>query len=237
MKETLILLITILFYCSCSSRNSESNTDKQLPKDSENIVPINNNFTRSYTGDSIPPTKIDGLRALSFKFNVDSSGYLLESINIYSENKLIQRIIANKEILHMEVYHNEFQLIDWDFDGFKDISVLHNCGSGGCAYWIWNYSSKENKYIYNKELSGYLGLEIDSTEQYIVFHFRAGYAQERWDSLKYENNKLLFVKGLFRERYNDSLGNFWVRNTFSKMKNNVVISKTDSFITEQEITR
>jgi hypothetical protein len=126
--------------------------------------------------------------------------------------------------------HNEFQLIDWNFDGHKDISVLYNCGSGGCAYWIWNYSSKENRYIYNKELSEVLGLEIDTTDQYIVLHFRAGYSEENWDSLKYKDNKLIFVKGLYRVRWNDSLGNSWVKNTYSKRINKVVITKTDSFI-------
>lgn len=227
MKETVILLMTILLFCSCNSRNRESNNDKQLLKDFANMVSFINNFSGSSSGDSIPPTKIDGLRALSFKFNVDSSGYLLKTINIYSDNKQIQRIIANKEI-----YRNEFQLIDWNFDGYKDISVLYNCGSGGCAYWIWNYSSKENRYIYNKELSEVLGLEIDTTDQYIVFHYRAGYSEENWDSLKYKDNKLLFVKGLYRERWNDSLGNSWVKNTYSKMIKNVVITKTDSFITK-----
>ncbi len=227
MKETVILLMTILLFCSCNSRNRESNNDKQLLKDFANMVSFINNFSGSSSGDSIPPTKIDGLRALSFKFNVDSSGYLLKTINIYSDNKQIQRIIANKEI-----EHNQFQLIDWNFDGYKDISVLYNCGSGGCAYWIWNYSSKENRYIYNKELSEVLGLEIDTTDQYIVFHYRAGYSEENWDSLKYKDNKLLFVKGLYRERWNDSLGNSWVKNTYSKTINKVVITKTDSFITK-----
>jgi hypothetical protein len=215
----------ILLFCSCNSRNKESNNDKHLPKDSANMVSHINNFSRSSSEDSIPPTKIDKLRALSFKFNVDSSGYLLKTISIYSGNKQIQRIIANKQIVH-----NEFQLIDWNFDGHKDISVLYNCGSGGCAYWIWNYSSKENRYIYNKELSEVLGLEIDTTDQYIVLHFRAGYSEENWDSLKYKDNKLIFVKGLYRVRWNDSLGNSWVKNTYSKRINKVVITKTDSFI-------
>jgi hypothetical protein len=225
MKEIVFLLMTTLLFCSCNSRNRESNNDKQLPKDSSNMVSCINNFSGSSSGDSIPPTKIDGLRALSFKFNVDSSGYLLNTINIYSDNKQIQRIIANKEI-----ERNQFQLIDWNFDGYKDISVLYNCGSGGCAYWIWNYSSKENRYIYNMELSEVLGLEIDTTDQHIVFHYRAGYWEEYWDSLKYKDNKLIFAKGLYRVRWNDSLGNTWVKNTYSKTINNVVITKTDSFI-------
>lgn len=48
--------------------------------------------------------------------------------------------------------------------------------------------------------------------------------------MQYKNNKLLFVKGLARERWNDEVGNAWVKNTYSKMINNVLVTKTDSLI-------
>ncbi|MFM7987188.1 MAG: hypothetical protein ACKPKO_48540, partial [Candidatus Fonsibacter sp.] len=51
-----------------------------------NISTIENNFLSILNGDSIPPTKIYGNKSLSFKFNIDSSGYLLKTINVYSEN-------------------------------------------------------------------------------------------------------------------------------------------------------
>ena len=217
----------IMFCYSCNTRNSKSNNDKQVTKDSVHNIPIENNFLSKLNGDSIPPTKIYGNKSLSFKFNIDSSGYLLKTINVYSENMPIQIITANKEI-----GNKEFQLIDWNFDGVKDITVLSNCSSGGCAYWIWNYSPKTNNFIYNKELSEVLGLEIDAADQFIVFHYRAGYSEERWDSLKYVNKKLQFVKGLYRERWNDSIGNSWVKNTYSKMINNVLITNIDSSISK-----
>jgi len=87
-----------------------------------------------------------------------------------------------------------------------------------------------NKYIYNKELSEVIGLELDTFNQYIIFHYRAGFSEENWDTLKYKDNKLSFVKGLYRERWNDSQGNLWVKHTFSKLINNVLEIKTDSFI-------
>ena len=49
--------------------------------------------------------------------------------------------------------------------------------------------------------------------------------------MRYEGNKLKFEKGLFRERWNDGNGNSWEKNTYSKMINNVMITKIDSFIT------
>jgi len=222
MKNTIFFLITIVCYYSCTTKNNKPIIDNQLVLESEN-----NNSVITAKEDSIPPTKISNSNTFSFKFNTDSSGYYLKSINIYAENILVQKITANKDI-----ESKKFQLIDWNFDGFKDITVLNNCGSGGCAYWIWNYSQKEQKYIYNKELSEVLGLEIDIPNKYIVFHYRAGYPEEFWDTLQYKNDKLQFVKGLFRERFNDSLGNSWVKNTYKKLVDEVIITKVDSFISK-----
>lgn len=227
MKETLILMMMIAFSYSCTTENSKSNNDKQGTKDSVQKISNEKNSFKKLKHDSIPPTKIVGDKSLSFKFNIDSSGSLLKTINVYSDNILIQKITANK---YFE--RKEFQLIDWNFDVAKDITVLYNCGSGGCAYWIWNYSPTTNKFIYNKELSEVLGLEIDTVDQFIVFHYRGGYSEERWDSMKYVNNKLQFVKGRYRERWNDSLGNSWVKNTYSKMINNLLVTNVDSSISK-----
>jgi hypothetical protein len=227
MKETVILMMMIAFSYSCTTENSKSNNNIQVSKSSaQDISKEKNSFTKLKL-DSIPPTKIIGDKLLSFKFNIDSSGSLLKTINVYSDNILIQKITANKYFKS-----NEFQLIDWNFDGAKDITVLYNCGSGGCAYWIWNYSPTTNKFIYNKKLSEVIGLEIDTVDQFIVFHYRTGYSEECWDSLKYVNNKLQFVKGRHRERWNDSLGNSWVKNTYSKMVNNFLVTNVDSSISK-----
>ncbi len=217
MKVTIILFMLVLIVYSCNSMNGESNINKQQ-SESEIIA------------DSIPPTKIDGLSAMSFKFKLDNSGRILKSINIYSDKILIQRICADKEIQKIQ-----FRLIDWNFDGFKDITALANCGSGGCSYWIWNYTPGHKSFVYNKELSDVLGLERDTVNQYIVFHYRSGYSEEKWDSLRYNGEKLFFVKGLYIEKWNDSLGNSWIKKTYSKMTNGILHTKSDSFIYQSQI--
>ena len=225
MKVPLILLLTTLLYCACNLSTNNSINENQYNVDTNYVLSNDNKAIGNLSDDSIVPTKIDGWNTFSFKFNMDSAGDLLKTIGVYSSNKLVQKIIANKDIAQ-----NKFELIDWNFDGYKDISVLYGCGSGGCNYWIWNYSPKLNKYIYNKELSEVIGLELDTFHQYIIFHYRAGFSEENWDTLKYKDNKLSFVKGLYRERWNDSQGNLWVKQTFSKLINNVMEIKTDSFI-------
>ena len=119
-------------------------------------------------------------------------------------------------------------MIDWNFDGYKDISVLSNCGSGGCSYWIWNYVPKSDKYVYNKRLSEYIGLERDPIKEQIIFHYRAGFQEEFWDYYKYEKSKLVFVHGVFQNRWNDTLGKSWIKKTYTKVVNNKEVITADS---------
>lgn len=219
---------------SCNSKNSikenaltpnntvSSDNDKQM-----------NQLDYLLIGDSIYVKKKGIVPQFSYKFNIDSSKQLLKSIIIYSDNIKVQEIVANKEMWNNGNVE-KFQLIDWNFDGFKDITVLYNCGSGGCAYWIWNYSENDGKYYYNSELSEKLGLEIDITSKYIIKHYKAGYSEEWWDSLQYVNNELKFIKGLYRERYRDSAGNFWEKNSRSKMINNKLVTTIDSLIIQEK---
>jgi len=227
MKVHILFSLLLISFYSCNINN------KQLPKNDRSIIVDSSEAIIKFdisnilsVNDSIIGDKIAG-NQLSYKFNVDSTGYILKSIFVYSDGFKIQEIIANKM-----AYDTKFGLIDWNFDGYKDISVLDNCGSGGCSYYIWNYSQESGKYYYNTKLSEWLGLEIDTTSKYIINHYRGGYETEWWDSLQYVNNKLKFVKGLYQHRYNDGEGNFWVKKTHNKIVNNQLITSVDSLIVE-----
>lgn len=162
----------------------------------------------------------------SLKFIVDKvDENLLRVIMVYKGKTLIQTIRANKFI-----EKKRFELIDWNFDGYKDISVQIESASGGDSYWIWNYSPIAKKYFYNTILSEKTGLEIDTKSKFIVFHYRAGYNEESWDTSKYIKNKLVFVKGLFQERWNDQKGNSWIKNTREKMVHGIRKRTSDSTI-------
>jgi hypothetical protein len=224
MNDKRILILIFVFLCSCNFKNSvKENIVKSQAKDTIISKIEVSKPDEHITDDSIVSNCIP---RFSYKFNVDSSGYFLKSIIIYSDNIPIQIISANKSI-----QGKNFQLVDWNFDGYKDISVLYNCGSGGCAYWIWNYSKENGKYYYNNDLSENLGLEIDTISKFIIFHYRAGANEEHWDSSQYKNNKLSFVKGLYKQSWPDTLGNTWVKNTYTKMIDNKRITKVDSSIT------
>ena len=174
MKIYKLYLLLVLTFYSCNLRNEEkTNIFKEKETDSSNIVNQSKRLDYYIKSDSIAIKSIKGIPQLNYKFNVDSTGYFLKSIFVYSKLVKIQEIIENKSF-----EKKEFKLIDCNFDGYKDISVLYNCGSGGCAYWIWNYSPESKKYYYNKELSEVLGLEIDTISKLVKFHYREGSSKE-----------------------------------------------------------
>jgi hypothetical protein len=167
MKKIILYILIYLTFCSCNSKNADKKINlKAVEIDSSKIIKRQYLLDYFVEGDSIWTKAIEGRPQISYKFNTDSTGYILKSIFVYSDAIKVQEIIVNKDI-----EKKEFRLVDWDFDGNKDISVLYNCGSGGCAYWIWNYSPKSGKYYFNKELSEVLGLEIDIADKRILGYF------------------------------------------------------------------
>ena len=226
LKTVNLYILLCLILCSCNSKNEDKKYNlKAIETESSKFIEDTNLLDYYLKGDSIMCKANKGLPRLSYKFNLDSTGYFLKTILVYSNFIKIQEISANKYI-----ERKEFRLVDWNFDGYKDISILYNSGSGGSSYWIWNYSPKTRKYYFNKELSEVLGLEIDTEEKAIIFHYSEGYSREYWDTLQYKNNKLTFVKGLLQERWNDKLGNSWIKHSYSKKINNKIVVMVDSSI-------
>ena len=226
MRKTLLLLFILIVLISCRHVriNPEGDQPLAMKTISHDCAPKNINPILEEDNKDKPfrVTISSGINSNSdifnFTFISDTKGHVLRKIIILKNNKPFQSIHTKKDVLD-----KEFKLLDWNFDGYKDICVLYNCGSGGCAYWIWNYSKSKNKFVYNKQLSEILGLEMDSVSKYIVFHYRCGYESEYWDTMKYVNNKLVFIKGLYRER-----GANWAFFTRKKMVNNKVVTTYDS---------
>jgi hypothetical protein len=228
--------LSLIFYSCNYNKNEKSNDQKKesaiIKQNFDNLAGNSNGTIYKFNYDYYAQDSIgayyNDIGQLVVKFNVDSLGHHLKSVKIYSGVKLLQVIHTNKEI-----ERNVFRLVDCNFDGFKDISVFSSCGSGGCDYWIWNYSPKDKKFYYNSDLSNKLGLIIDSLSKSIIFHYRGGWDQESWDTLKYRNNQLLFVNGLFVERWIDANGQ-WEQRTHKKIIKGKLIRKVDrAVITKQ----
>ena len=223
MNKLLIILSVFLIIVSCkheSPKQVVSKPSKHIAK----IKPLV--FKDSISG------KINAeMGVLGFKFEVDTIEGKLRKIKIYEDGKIYQTIVANKEIdLIGNNHHKTYQLIDWNFDGYKDITVFGEWTVSGSRYLIYNYSPKRKKFIYNVELSYKLGLNIDSISKYIVFDYRNSMDREEfWDTCRYVNNRLQFVKGAYQKIRNDTdRVSHWVINIHSRRIGNKYMRTKDS---------
>ena len=173
--QSYFLMSILIFVFSCNN-NTKHNVDRNEKLTTDNLM-----------NDSVS-VRYDSLGIYSFKFNSNKAGDSLKSIIIYCANKELQNIGVNKFI-----EEKSFQLVDVNFDGFKDILVLNGSGSGGNTYWVWNYSTKDNTFHINNELSDRFGLEIDSVHKFIMFSYSGGFDVKSWDTFKYKNDKLFLL--------------------------------------------
>ena len=91
MKVTIVLTLLILLSYSCETRIGKTSQAEQLVVDSNQTVYKDNYTDRTPYRDSIPPTNINDHQSLSFKFDLDSSGYILKTIHIYSGDTETQK--------------------------------------------------------------------------------------------------------------------------------------------------
>ncbi len=212
------MVITI----SCNNKDKNTSIKKiQKTNSIKNQYKADENSIVKYPSSGI---KYDHL-TFSFKFYFDKAGYILNKIEVCSKDKIYQTISANKTIEEKKIWFK-----DWNFDGYKDVTILNNQGSGRTVYWIWNYKPETKQFIYNKDLSDVLGLEMDSISQSIIFHYRGGWQEEFWDTLKYKKTKLVFVKGMYQQQWNDAKGNQWRKRTYKRIINHRSLTKVDSCI-------
>jgi len=217
MYKLQFVVLVLILSVSCAQ-------DKPKPMVVKKVTPLIEVKKKEEINDSISGYINPKLGLYSFKFITDTADLQLNRINIYYESKLVQTILTNKE----SYGDNKYGFIDWNIDGYKDISVLWNRGAtGNSAYWIWSYSPKKKKFIYNKRLSGD-GLLIDSTSKYVIFHWRQGCEYEYWDSCQYINHKLRTVRYFEQNVWNDQNGRTWKKHIRQKRINGVLKETVDS---------
>ena len=215
MKNYRILFSAVFVLLAFGCNNREKKNDKI------NSINYKNNQASI---NIIPRIKFDKTY-FSFQLNYNSTGYFLNKIEVYSDDKIHQIIKVNKI-----VESKKMSFVDWNFDGYKDITIINSQGSGGTNYSIWCYNANDKKFIYNSDLSDTLGLEIDSISKYIIFHYRAGWQEEYWDTLKYNKSKLVFIKGMYQQQWNDEKGKQWRKRTYRKIIDRKYIDKIDSCV-------
>ncbi len=216
-----LFLFTLLVACKNKSIKKSTCYDSLIYK-SHGSLPDNTIVDFSDTVDTYM-----GNDFYSFKLNVDPNNEIDKYIQVYLNGQKHQKIKFTDY-----VEGNYIQLIDWNFDGFRDISVVYSSGSGGISYMIYNFNPIKGTFLKDKKLSG-KGLLIDSVNHFIVDHWRTGSDSENWDTCTYENGKLHFVKGLYLEHYLNEKG-YWEKQIRSRVVNNKRIQTVDSVLLESK---
>lgn len=233
MKKIIILTLVCLSIYSCNNKTPDKDEAERIRNDSlsARIIANTEEMIRGSLRDSTGYINIGDNTNLSFKLDIDTARNLIKTITVYKDNIKHQIIKVNK-IPQTPLYY----LIDWNFDGYKDLTLFQMWGSGGRSYWIWNYSNKTKKYYYNTELSEITGLEIDSLSESIIVNYRGGWSIELWDTLKYIDKKLTLINGLTVERGVADSGNIWITRTHRSLVNNRLVTKVDSPVIVNEKT-
>ena len=228
MKKTLIHLFIALIFFSCKHDRINESTNKPLMR---NDIMIDSTLIKSESQvvhtkyiDSISGFINPKLGLYNFKFLCDSGYDFLYKIKVYRDKRIIQTINVN-DIIYP--HPSQFKLIDWNQDGYKDISVLSFLGPDNTTFLIWTYSSKEKRFVFNKKLSNEYLLE-DSTEKYVIYHYSTGSDFEFWDTCRFDGTKLEFIKGRSVSNGTDNAGNSWERVERSKRISNKIEYTIDS---------
>jgi hypothetical protein len=227
------LLLALIALIGCRPAGEQqpiaSSTSKTKAFDRQVTAMLTRQVATDYVimGDSIISNEPIKQVQQCMAFAIDQSNNKLSAIVIYEHNKICQQIIVNKI-----VEQRLFSMVDWNFDGYKDITVLSNSGSGGRSYFIWNYSPDKHRYMYNQDLSEVLGLSMNSEAKQIIFYTREGFAKEGWDSLRYEQNRLTFKGSLLIERWNNPAGKMWTKRTHCYQVRQQEICVEDSVLSD-----
>ena len=103
LKTVNLYILLCLILCSCNSNNEDMKYNiKAIETESSKIIEDTNKLDYYLRGDSIMCKAIKGLPRLSYKFNLDSTGYFLKTIHVYSNFIKIQETTANKHIERKE---------------------------------------------------------------------------------------------------------------------------------------
>jgi len=220
-------LLLIMLMNACSANNQEEETEEHT--DSVVFKLPEGENTPHITYDTFMFNKVNGIKKFKIITTVDTDNYWLYAIRIFSDTSLLQTIDYNEGRDGRDI-----TLIDWNNDGYKDITSIWSSGSAGTGYLIWDYSKKDKKFIFDKLLSDKIGLELDSVKHRIVFNVRGGWFTQYIDTLKYKNNKLELINAIEFKRWHDSLMNTWEKRTVTKIVNGKEVVTIDSSILKKD---
>lgn len=95
-----------------------------------------------------------------------------------------------------ELEQNLLTPVDANFDGYKDLQILSNCGAtGNCSYDFFLYDPVTNQFVRNEFLSNNLSSpEFDEKKKQITTHSNGSASDWQNETYQYENGHYTLIR-------------------------------------------
>ena len=85
--------------------------------------------------------------------------------------------------------------IDANFDGYKDLPLLLQCGAvGNCTYDFYLYDPKSDRFVYNSFLSGLTMPEFDPPNKQVKSYWHMSAGDGGHETYQYQNGKYTLIE-------------------------------------------
>ncbi|MBP9760460.1 MAG: hypothetical protein KBD24_03815 [Candidatus Pacebacteria bacterium] len=103
------------------------------------------------------------------------------------------QVLTSREGSFMSGGNNGVFTQDVNFDGYQDLLLFSDQGSGGVSYHVWVYVPSENRFAYSDEVSGIGNMMVDTDKQRIRGSWSSGLCHHTDEEYEYINGKLTLV--------------------------------------------
>lgn len=122
------------------------------------------------------------------------------------------------------VLDRTFEVVDMNFDGYKDIRLIHNAGvTGNNQYNAWLYSKTTGNFVYSDVLTYLSTAKFDTANKIIKTHNREGGPYQEVNFYKYFGNSLKKVTTI----YSQMAGDKYLRTTVRLINNKMIVVLED----------
>lgn len=133
-----------------------------------------------------------------FTFNfIGQDDNTLGNINIMEGSKIIQTINGGVDPNYItpETSQDILKPVDANFDGYKDLPILTECGAtGNCGYDFYLYDPNTNQFVNNSFLTNLGTFNIDNEKQQITASSNSSVADWEKDIYQYKSSQYLLIE-------------------------------------------
>jgi len=211
MKQ-IILLAFIFLSCTPNKNESASIVDSVVTEniEQETISPVDELHDSDYGIYHFTFNINRNFPYYSLKFHTPDEKFYLYS-NPTEEGSPMQEFKFSEDINYEEGYfagnpEASFSLLDYNFDGYKDLSIIRISAISNVWYDIFLFDPSSKKFVKEETLSEFAAPAIDSVNQLVRFHNGGGNAGGWYTAgiIQWQNQKPVIVREEEQTSFDDN---------------------------------